>query len=422
MPTPTALPPRFDLQLLGDLCLRDLRTGERIGEPRRKPLAVLAVLVIEAPDTVERDTLLPLLWPELDPPRAFRALAQSLDALRQELGGEEVVVGTTHLTVSPHLTADLTRWRARCHAGDREGCRREYGGPLLEGMHVRGGEAFDRLLADHRARIDAQHAALLAAPMAVALVFTPRGPRAEGALPPTATGTEPPATVREENARTRQARHAARLAATDSSRIGRILLRSTQNVSGHPALDTLLRHVDDLFGAIHESEFAQLVTGEVARRLEREAAEWRFPVTTSMHMARMLPSAGAGPVVRPMLHARGDTLWVDLLAYRSYAHTPATDPDDPNVERDRLGGMTTMALTGEEVLTRARHTFVRFTRSLDRCDPAFHRRSADDAPRCWRSPTSLDVVPGTAERRPRDWSAQGRKRLAELRARSLANR
>jgi hypothetical protein len=64
---------------------------------------------------------------------------------------------------------------------------------------------------------------------------------------------------------------------------------------------------------------------------------------------------------------------VDLLAYRSHAHTPATDPDDPNVERDRLGGMTTMALTGEEVLTRARHTFVRFTRSLERCDPAFHK-------------------------------------------------
>ncbi len=453
MLTPPATPPRFDLQLLGDLCLRDLRTGERIGEPRRKPLALLAVLVTEAPNTVERESLLPLLWPELDLPRARRALAQTLYALRQELGGEDVVVGVAHLSVSPQLTSDLTRWRARCAAGDRDGCRREYGGPLLEGMQVRGGKAFDRWLAEHRTRIDAAHEALLSpvAPAFAGPSAAPRQPatsrlarrrltatgiaaaslalaavaalvtRGERATPTADDSVAAPATIWQEWSQLRQAQHEARLAATDSSKIGRLLVLSARNVSRDPSLDKLLPPLDATLRAIHEHEFAQPVSRKITKALEREAAEWRLPVTTDMHMARMLATSGAGLVVRPVLESRADTLFVSMHIYRSIAHTSEAIPGSPNLESERLGGITTGSTEYREVFALAREALVRFTRSLERCDPAFHI-GANDAPWCWRTPTRLDLVPGTLEQRQRDWFEQGRKRRAELQSRSLAAR
>ena len=469
MSTP-ATPLLVDLQLFGDLCLRDLRTGARLGEPRRKPLVLLAVLVTEAPNTVARDALLPLLWPELDAPHARRALAQTLYALRQQLGGADMVVGTTHLTVAPQLTSDLARWRSRYRAGDREGCRREFTGSLLDGVQVRGGSAFDRWCAAHRAHIEAQHAALVAmsstpvTPSAPATSPTPTTSPTPAATPSdrtepawrspaptrqrrrivgvaalavagallavtwgnpqpdaaTATGaatadTAPPATVAEEWKRTWQAEHAARLAATDSSRIGRVLLLSTRNVSRAPALDSLLPGLDATLRMIHESEFAQPVAPDITQALEQEAAEWRLPVTTDMHMARMLASSGAGLVVRPMLHARGDTLSVSFVIYRSIAHTAAARANAPNVEWTQLGGQTTVTLDQLDLQLRAMKALVHFTRSLERCAPDAHS-TAHSAPWCWRTPTALDLVPGTLRERQNDWFAVGRARRAELAA------
>jgi anti-sigma-K factor RskA len=473
MHEPPATPPRFDLQVLGDLCLRNLHTGERIGEPRRKPLAVLAVLVTEAPNTVEREALLPLLWPELDLPRARRALAQTLYALRQELGEDEIVVGTTHLTVSPHLTSDLARFRARCSAGDREGCRREYGGPLLEGMQVRGGEAFDRWVAGHRARIDEQHEALLApvaraaeasfsvpnpstatptSPLpgephvrstspsparrwltvsgavvatlavAAAALFMTRDQRpAERPAPDATEASRTPETIWQEISRDLEAQRSARLAATDSSKIGTVLILSARNLSMNAALDSLLPDLTFNLRATQRSEFAQPVSRTTTEQLERETAEWRLPATTDMHIARILATSGAGLAVQPILQARADTLVVSLYAYRSIAHTSAALPGNPNVEMNRLAGFTTASLNGREAIDRAGRAFYRFTRSLERCDPAFHVK-AHDAPWCWRSRTQLDLVPGTVEQRQRDWFEQGRRRRAELESRALAGR
>ena len=479
MLTPSAPLPPYDLQLLGDLCLRDLRTGERIGEPRRKPLAVLAVLVTEAPDTVEREALLPLLWPELDPPRARHALTQTLYALRQEFDGAEVVVGTTHLTVSPQLTSDLARWRARYRAEDRDGCRREYGGPLMDGMQVRAGAAFDRWVAEHRARIAAHHAALLTPVGELDRATTPPDEpwRATGdaALDPSSTvesgdvvpaappplarrrlaapglvvaslalaasvfliardsagsaqavraaqgPTEPPATLWQDMQRSREARLAARLAATDSTRIGRILLLSAKNVSRNPTLDSILPKLDYSLRATHEHEFAQPVPLPRTQQLEREAADWRLPVTTDMHIDRMLASTGAGVAVQPLLFAYADTLFVSFHVYRSYAHTAQARAGRPNVESYRLAGLTTLGFSDHDVRLRAASALGRFTRSLETCDPTRHR-SADDAPWCWRTRTELDVVPGTAEGRLRDRSEKMRQRRAELAARAVAGR
>jgi hypothetical protein len=454
MPELLGPPPRFDLQLLGDLCLRDLRTGERIGEARRKPLAVLAVLVASAPATVERDALLPLLWPELDLPHARRTLSQTLYALRQELGSEAVVVGSSHLTISPLLTSDLARWRLLKRAGDRAGCHREYRGPFLDGVHFRGTTTFDRWVAGWREQLEREQAVLMrtatAAPpsdsghaprdgstssiaqtsaavapsarvrrlgwVAVAVaVFVAAGAAAlsdhaaSRSAPPPAT----PATLAEEWRLTRQQEHATRLAATDSARIGRILLLPTLNRSRQPTLDTLLPAIDDMLRRLHEREFAQLLPPERSARFDREQQEWRASATTEMHMARMLQASGAGLVVRPVLQATEGGVFVSIALYRSIAHTSAARGGEPNVERAQAGGIETLALDGRDLPRNAAVALVRFTRSLERCDSASHL-GAQSAPWCWGSPTTLDLVPGTATERQRNALALGRSHRAAI--------
>jgi hypothetical protein len=340
-------------------------------------------------------------------------------------------------------------------------------------MQVRGGEAFDRWVAGHRARIDEQHAALLApvaraaeAPFSVpnpstatptsprpgephgrsasptparrwltvsgvvvttlavaaaALFMTRDQRRADAPQPAATTANATPETIWQEISLDRQSQHAARLAATDSSNIGRILLLSARNLSGDAALDTLLPRLAYSLRSLHETEFAQLISRPITERLERETAEWRLPATTNMHIARMLVTSGAGLAVQPVLQARGDTLTVSLHTYRSIAHTSEATPGNPNVEMHHLAGITTASTDGWELVHLASRALVQFTRSLERCDPTFHMK-AHDAPWCWRARTQLDLVPGTVEQRRRDWFEQGRRRRAELQSRSLAGR
>jgi hypothetical protein len=428
--------PRFDLQLLGDLCLRDLRTGARVGEPRRKPLLLLAVLVAAAPDTVERDALLPLLWPELDLPRARRTLSQTLYALRQELDGEDVVVGTTHLTVSPWLTSDLARWRSRHAAGDQEGCRREYGGPFLDGVHVRGGAAFEQWVAAQRARIASvqraerptpatapvvpptlaaapararprlRHLLALAVPALLVAGVTVLSARNANRPP------APPTTMAEESRLSLRQAYEARLAATDSSRIGRILVLSTLNRTRDPGLDSLLPSIDETLHSYSPAEFAQRIPREISQQLERQQREWRWPSTTEMHMARLFQWSGAGLLVQPVLQSGEDGPYVTLMMYRSIAHTPAARAGAPNVESERVASVRTLAVDGREVRlslgSRAASAMVRFTRSMERCDSASHV-GAYAAPWCWSSRTTLDLVPGTSAERQRQRSEADRE-------------
>src|SRR5256884_5668442 len=82
-----------EFRLLGTLSLRtaDGRdAGSLLSQPRR--LALLAYLAAATPrGPHRRDTLLALLWPELDQEHARAALRQSLHVLREALGDDVVV-------------------------------------------------------------------------------------------------------------------------------------------------------------------------------------------------------------------------------------------------------------------------------------------------------------------------------------------
>jgi DNA-binding SARP family transcriptional activator len=159
---------------------------QRLGPPRRKPLALLAVLAAYADAGVTRERLGELLWPELDAERGRRTLSQTLYALRRELGASPVR-GSGALWLAPDVVrADLATFRdavatsaafaARpagdpCAAADAidAGARAAwdalagpFAAPWLDGVHFPGAAAFDHWVDQWRARLEAERVRALA--------------------------------------------------------------------------------------------------------------------------------------------------------------------------------------------------------------------------------------------------------------------
>lgn len=143
------------LQCLGDLAL--YRGSHRVGEARRKPLAVLAVLAVEAPRAVNREALAALLWPESSPGRARRALSQAIYALRKECG-TSLIDGATQLRLtSSVIDSDFAQF-LRCLTDEnyKEAAAR-YAGPFLDGFWFAGGREFERWSDGVRTKLALQH-------------------------------------------------------------------------------------------------------------------------------------------------------------------------------------------------------------------------------------------------------------------------
>jgi DNA-binding SARP family transcriptional activator/TolB-like protein/Tfp pilus assembly protein PilF len=108
-----------------------------LSQPKR--LGLLVHLALADGEFVRRDTLLALLWPELDEESARRALRQSLHFLRSHLGSEalpgrgddEVGLATEH------LWCDVTAFRRAVNGGQLEEALELYRGDLLPGFFVR---------------------------------------------------------------------------------------------------------------------------------------------------------------------------------------------------------------------------------------------------------------------------------------------
>src|SRR3989442_5759815 len=104
------------LRLLGTVDLRDSQ-GRELGSVLRRPklLALLGYLTVARPRGLQRrDTLVALLWPELDHAHARNALSQAVHALRQALGhaallarGERSEEHTSELQSRPHIVCRL---------------------------------------------------------------------------------------------------------------------------------------------------------------------------------------------------------------------------------------------------------------------------------------------------------------------------
>ena len=160
------------LWLLGRIDLRDPSGNEVravLGQPKR--LALLAYLALTARSgPARRDTLLALLWPELDQRRARTALSTAVHFVRHALGDDALVSRTTEdLSVdSTLLWCDSAALVEAAAAGRRGEALELYHGELLPGFYPDAAPAFEewlerertqlrRLMADTARRLAEEH-------------------------------------------------------------------------------------------------------------------------------------------------------------------------------------------------------------------------------------------------------------------------
>ena len=438
------------LRVFGELGLYTA-AGQRIGEPRRKPLALLALLVSAGADGMDRAALAKMLWPELDDVHARRTLAQTVYALRRELGSDDAIVGTHRLTCSnERLTSDIGLATHALARGDGDAARAVYGGPFLDGTYFRGCQDFDAWVEHERGRWEAVMNALPHAgqPMAsdslgastervdraashvtslIGATHIPAPARRSArvaaivlvaaaivlvaglaVLPGNRTAiaaAQAPVTAWQELAQQQKQTSDAYLASIDSSRLGRVLFLTPTNVARSPRLDSLIPVLEWILYATHEQAFTHAVEKATALRLQETARQNRLPTSSELDIANMMRMSGAGIAIRSNLHVRGDTFWVALTAYRDLSKTSLAEPGWANLESDNFGGWTTRDMSARGAIGKAARLVFDYVHSLESCDADKHRWYRT-APWCWQNRQSLQLVAGTAQDRLSDWSRE----------------
>src|SRR5919112_420663 len=111
---------RLVLTTLGSASLRRVhasRDAELLLEAG-KPLALIAHLAASPNRTGSRDHLIGLLWTNLDPPEARRAVRQTLWIIKRKVGDDLLVATNDHLTLDATVESDRDLLIAAWHAGD----------------------------------------------------------------------------------------------------------------------------------------------------------------------------------------------------------------------------------------------------------------------------------------------------------------
>ena len=144
-------------RMLGSVELRDAQDRE-LGAVLRRPklLALLGYLTIARPSGFHRrDTLVALLWPELDHAHARNALSQAVHALRQALGREVLRArGEEELGISEEgISCDVREFETALEAGQVEQALDLYRGSLFNGLHLSEVPEFERWLDEERERV-----------------------------------------------------------------------------------------------------------------------------------------------------------------------------------------------------------------------------------------------------------------------------
>lgn len=151
------------LRLLGPPSLeREDESAVRSVLAQPKRFALLAYLAASHPLREQpRDTLLGLLWPELDGERARKALRQSLYGLRRALGrGVLTGKGQELVGVDPgRIWCDAAVFSVAVDEGRDQEALELYDGPFLDGFHLSGAPEFERWVEVERRRMVAQAAA-----------------------------------------------------------------------------------------------------------------------------------------------------------------------------------------------------------------------------------------------------------------------
>jgi TolB-like protein/DNA-binding SARP family transcriptional activator len=142
---------------LGALELREpdgVELRSVLTQPKR--VALLAYLAAASPQGFHRrDTLLGLLWPDLDEEHARSALSQAIYYLRQSLGRNVLVSrGNEEVAVDPdRLWCDAAAFRQALAAGDVGEALELYRGDLLPGFFLSDAVEWERWLEEERAQL-----------------------------------------------------------------------------------------------------------------------------------------------------------------------------------------------------------------------------------------------------------------------------
>jgi len=148
-------PATHALYLFGSV---DLRTGDGSSAVRLlaqpKLVALLAHLAVPALGRfVRRDTLVGLLWPELDQAHARAALRKAIHAVRATLGADAFAArGDEDVALSAAAVwCDAAAFVAAADSGALARAMELYRGELMPGFHLAGCLEFERWLDDERA-------------------------------------------------------------------------------------------------------------------------------------------------------------------------------------------------------------------------------------------------------------------------------
>jgi len=127
-------------------------------QPRR--LAILALLASAGEQGLTREKVLAYLWTDTEEERARRGLNQALYALRQDLGSDDVFLGSSRdLRLNPDLvSSDVGEFEQALARGKLEEAAATYIGPFLDGFHLPGAPEFERWAEEQRAGLARCHA------------------------------------------------------------------------------------------------------------------------------------------------------------------------------------------------------------------------------------------------------------------------
>ena len=139
----------------GGLSVRNGAVLNGIANPRTR-LAVLAVIAAAGESGVRREKLLALFWPESDEERARNALRQAIFAMRRDLGGIDLTIGSADLRLNPQvLTSDVGDFDCAIEERRFEDAVALYAGPFLDGVFVRDSAEFEHWADEQRQRFSA---------------------------------------------------------------------------------------------------------------------------------------------------------------------------------------------------------------------------------------------------------------------------
>lgn len=145
--------PPFALTLFGGVGLRGPAPDLDGLLVNAKAVGLLAFLAVPSVGRyVRRDTLIALLWPELDQTRARTALRKTVHVIRRAIGAEALVSrGDEELALAPEVVwCDAAAFTAAADAGFLLAALQLFNGELMPGFHVAECLEFDQWLAEER--------------------------------------------------------------------------------------------------------------------------------------------------------------------------------------------------------------------------------------------------------------------------------